>query len=507
MKTMLVSNKNEILEGFENVYMTSSCIPHHEIFKRILDKVEVIHFEQKAKSDIQKKICSKDIEEDQKFLLKKEIDSFKLTERHFLIISIEEIIRLARVNKWDICKNNDSIYLYNGTYWKNINIEEVQKFLGEASEKMGVSIYSAKYYRFRENLLKQFLSSEYLPVPNRSKEKVLINLQNGTFEITEMSKLRFFRSEDFLKYQLPFHYDPNAKSPKFMAFLDQVLPEKDKQAVLSEFLGYIFIPQSKLKLEKSLFLYGTGANGKSVLYEIIKALLGSHNTSEYTLQSLTDSSGYYRAMIKDKLVNYASEISGKLDSTKFKALASGESIEARLPYGQPMIIEDYAKLIFNTNELPKDVEFTKAYFRRFIIVPFEVTIPEKEQNKNLHSEIIKSELPGVFNWVLEGLQRLLDRQRFSESPSIDKALDQYMTDSDTVKRFIEEVGYKSDSDCKILLKDLYQEYRVFALEDGNGVLSKQSFRKRLESLKILINRESGGNQVFVSKRYCFENSY
>jgi putative DNA primase/helicase len=73
---------------------------------------------------------------------------------------------------------------------------------------------------------------------------------------------------------------------------------------------------------------------------------------------------------------------------------------------------DYAKLIFNCNELPKDVEQTEAYFRRFLIIPFNVTIPEHEQDKELAKKIIDNELSGVFNWVLSGLKRLLMQQRF-----------------------------------------------------------------------------------------------
>jgi len=322
---------------------------------------------------------------------------------------------------------------------------------------------------------------------------------NGTFEVSNKPILRPFDASDFIRYQLPFAYDEKATAPKFHTYLDRVLPEQDKQAVLSEFLGYVFVPQSHLKLEKALFLYGSGANGKSVFYEIMKALLGPHNTSEFTLQSLTDTTGYYRALIADKLVNYASEISGKLESTKFKSLASGEPMEARLPYGQPMIIENYAKLIFNTNELPKDVEFNNAFFRRFIIIPFEVTIPENEQNKTLHKEIISEELPGVFNWVLDGLKRLLVQKGFSQSPSIDRALEEFRTESDTVKRFLEEEGYKPYAENKILLKDLYQAYKEFALDDGNRLLSKQSFKKRLESLKVYVKRESLGMQVYLSK--------
>jgi putative DNA primase/helicase len=301
-----------------------------------------------------------------------------------------------------------------------------------------------------------------------------------------------------MRYRLPFAYDPKATAPKFQAFLNRVLPEKDKQEVLCEYLGYIFISTRRLKLEKVLFLFGTGANGKSVIYDIIRALLGNQNTSEYSLQTLTDAKGYERAQIADKLVNYATEINGKLESSKFKSLASGEPMEARLPYRDPFIIEDYAKLIFNTNELPKDVEFTHGFFRRFLIIPFEVTIPEKEQKKGLANEIIKDELPGVFNWILTGLNRLLTNERFSESPSIDKALEEFRTESDTVKRFLEEFEYFPDPDKKILLKDLYPQYKNFAFEDGNKVLAKSNFKKRLELNKIQVKRESEGIQVYVS---------
>ncbi len=473
--------------------------PHDEILNHLLNDVEVVDFDEKGKNYLKSRLNNPDLSKEEKAKIKKQLKNFTANEKHFLVIGIDEIIHLTKRKKWGLCKNQGFIYLYNGAYWKSIDKEEFQKFLGEAVEKMGVEKYTAKFFGFRKALFSQFISSEYFPTPPRTNDRVLINLLNGTFEVSDKPNIRQFNASDFIRYQLPFEYDPNATAPKFHAYLDRVLPEEDKQKILSEFLGYVFVPQSHLKLEKALFLYGSGANGKSVFYEIMKALLGHHNTSEFTLQSLTDTTGYYRALIADKLVNYASEISGKLESTKFKSLASGEPMEARLPYGQPMIIENYAKLIFNTNELPKDVEFNNAFFRRFTIIPFEVTIPEEEQNKMLHKDIINDELPGVFNWVLDGLQRLLSQKGFSQSPSIDKALEEFRTESDTVKRFLDEEGYKGDPEKKILLKDLYQEYREFALDDGNRLLSKQSFKKRLESLKIYVKRESLGMQVYVTK--------
>lgn len=475
--------------------------PHEEILDRILDEIEPIDFEERAKEGFKNRLKVPGLSTKEKDKIKELLENFKLSEKHFLILTNEEIINLAKRKNWGICKNQAFVYLYNGTHWKTIDEKVFEKFLGEASEKMGVGRFSAQHFQFREKLFKQFTATGYLPAPTKPKNKVLINLENGTFEISEEPILRPFDSSDFMRYQLPFAYDEKATAPKFQAFLNSVLPEKDKQEVLCEYLGYIFISTRKLKLEKVLFLYGTGANGKSVIYDIIRALLGNQNTSEYSLQSLTDTNGHYRAQIADKLVNYATEINGKLESSKFKSLASGEPMEARLLYRDPFIIEDYAKLIFNTNELPKEVEFTHGFFRRFLIIPFEVTIPENEQKKGLASEIIKEELPGVFNWILIGLNRLLTNGRFSESPSIDKALEEFRTESDTVKRFLDEFDYLPDPDNKILLKDLYPQYKNFAFEDGNRVLSKSNFKKRMELNKIQVKRESEGIQVYLSQKH------
>ena len=124
------------------------------------------------------------------------------------------------------------------------------------------------------------------PSPN----KVLINLQNGTFEINSKGiQLRPFDRADFITYQLPFEYDTQAKAPIWQKYLDRVVPDKERQDVLAEFLGYIFLKHgSSLKLEAALILYGGGANGKSVFYEIVKALLGRENISHYSLQRVNN---------------------------------------------------------------------------------------------------------------------------------------------------------------------------------------------------------------------------
>jgi putative DNA primase/helicase len=433
----------------------------------------------------------------------KQLDKLQLNQKHYLILSVENILHVAAKNRWGLCKNQDFIYLYNSAYWAYIDKEAFQKFLGEAAEKMGVARFTARFYQFREQMLKQFLATEYLPTPELPEKAVYINLKNGTLEVNEKgASLKPFNRADFITYQLPFEYNPQAKAPIFQAYLDRVLPDKEKQNVLAEFLGFVFVRRggNAIKEEKALVLYGTGANGKSVFFEVVNALLGKENTSSYSLQSLTDTSGYYRAMIANKLVNYTSEISTNLETAVFKQLVSGEPVEARLPYGRPMQIRQYAKLIFNCNELPKDVEHTHAYFRRFLIIPFDVTIPEHEQDKQLHNRIIETELSGVLNWVLDGLNRLLKQQKFSHCSAATEAVEKYKTQSDSVKLFMDENSYRKHPTQYKLIKELYTEYRNFCNDDGFKPVNKSNFKKRLESIGVLTDTNMYGNVAYLFKQ-------
>lgn len=456
---------------------TSKALRQKEVLKKLLSQLNKVDFRELAEMN----------------------ENENLKKKHYLILTINEILRIARLNDWGLARRHDFIYVYNGAFWEVIEEEELKNFLGECAEKLGVDKFDAKHYQFRDDLFKQFLTTAYLPEPEYTKDRVLINLLNGTFEVTPKERtLRKFQQKDFITYQLPFSYDIEAKAPLFKKYLDEVLPDNEAQNILSEYIGYVFIKNTYLKLEKSLILHGTGANGKSVFFEIIRALLGEQNFSSYSLSSLTNENGYYRAEIANKLVNYASEINGSLETSRFKALVSGEPIEARKPYGQAFILNDYAKLIFNTNELPRDVEHTQAFFRRFLIVPFSVQIPEEKQDKELSSKIIENELPGVFNWVLTGLERLINQKRFSKCNLSNESLTNYINNSDSVKMFLDEMGLKPDAENYRTIKDTYFDYKSFCIDDGYRALGKSNFIKRLRFHSVLVERKNIGNVAFIS---------
>lgn len=460
--------------GFLNQNQTEQILPHSEVFDEIIENLPQADFHYEANISYEKSI----------------------SDKIYSVITNLKILAITYALGVGLCINNQILYVFNGAYWRKIDQEELQSFLGRAAAKLGVDEITSRYHLFRTNLVKQFLTTAYLSTPENTGDKVLINFKNGTYEICGLNRtLRSFRREDFLTYQLPFPLDENAVCPKWNEHLNRVLPDESSQRVLAEFIAYIF---TSLKLEKALLLNGSGANGKSVACDVFTALLGSENCTNISLGSLKHE--YHRAGLANKLLNYDSDISRNIDPDLFKKLVSGEPVEARLPYGQPHLMRRYAKLAFNCNELPRDVEHNEAFFRRFLILPFEVFIPEAERNPNLASEIIEAELSGIFNWVMEGLERLLAQGNFSPCEAAENALKKYRTESDSVALFIEEAEYHKTTDKAkaTLLKKIFGEYTVYCHDNGLHPVSTVKLRKRLKTLGFVAERNNQGWSIYAS---------
>ncbi len=417
-----------------------------------------------------------------------------IPQKHLLVMCVNELLAKVKEEHFDLARKDDFIFAYNGAFWKELDREILKNFLGKAAAKMSVLSLEAQHYKFKNELYNQFLSSAYFKPVEPQKDSVLINLQNGTFEITKQSQtLRGFSASDFLTYQLPFEYDERARCPLFRRYLDKVLPEVELQNLVAEFFGYVFT--KGLKMEKALLLYGSGANGKSVLFDVMNALLGKESISNFSLSNLLEE--HNRALIAHKLLNYGSEINATKTRDEFKNLVSTEPIQARLKYGNSFTMENYGKLCFNCNELPKDFDHSNAYFRRLLIIPFRVTIAETEQDKTLAQKIINNELAGVFNWIIEGLRRLLKTEKFTESRIVKETIEGYKRESDSVACFVGECSYKPSATDFILLKTLYADYRTFCTEDGATPLKKSNFRRRLEANGFTVSQMNDGNRVFL----------
>lgn len=404
------------------------------------------------------------------------------------------------------------LYYYNHYMWVKMTEQTASNFISLIGKRAGLYTSFVSDFRVKKTMYKQLNADLSIPEENlnTSEDHVLAiaNLKNGTLKITEDGDvvLHEFSKNDYLRYQLGYEYNPEATSPLFDDFLDEVLPEKAAQDLLMEMIGYCFIPTQKMKLERSLMLYGPGANGKGVVFEIVVAILGEEHVSGFSMEALSCDANA-RAQLKDKLLNYATELGGNCNPDMIKKLISGEPVHVKTLYKDVTMMKNYScKFIFNTNSLPRGAENTNAFFRRWEILPFDVEIPPEKRDIHL-SRKLKAELPGIFNRVLEGIKRLIKNKDFTESQLAKKMLEEYKEQSNSVLRFIKEEEWmptveKNTSDKissevpHILLKELYQQYKKYCEQSGCTASSKVDFGRKIRK-NFLVQEKCTNNETWV----------
>lgn len=412
------------------------------------------------------------------------------TVQHFIVMTLAEIVdgNLAVVQYASRNKGDQTMYLFVGTHWRKFDRQLFFDFVKEASIKMGLSeIYCydpefviALNWRFME-VLSHYRTQTIPP------GEIWVNMENGTLEIRDDGGVLFreHRKEDFFCYVLPYPYNPSAECPRWDAFLNKVLPEKEMQMRLMEYIGYCLTKD--LKLEKMAVFYGVGANGKSVALDVIAALLGESNVSYVCLDDLT-LSDEKRFQFENKLVNISSESGGKIGTAVLKQLISGETVVVHEMYHNSRPMTNYGKLITSYNILP-DAEYSHGFYRRWALFPFKVVVPEQEQDINLTKKL-RAELSGIFNLVLVALQRLLQQNAFTESAACTEALREYKRNSNSVNTFLCDACEFTDS-ATTKLADLYNAYlRYCRAEEDSHPYGKKGFGQIIRGLSGLQEKVS-----------------
>ena len=386
-------------------------------------------------------------------------------------------------------KCDQRVNVFTGTHWQHIELQQWKDFVSLCAGRCGLP----ESQRMNPGFMKLLFESVAfnLSVYRRQRipdGEVWLNMHNGTLEVKSDGcvTLREHRKEDLFTYCLGYCYDGSAGCEQWQGFLDRVLPDPQAQVLLAEFIGYCLMPGHCM--EKMMLLYGEGLNGKSVTLEVVEALLGSVNVSYLSLSDLTNDD-VKRAGIEGKMLNISHESGKDVNPNVLKQLTSGERVTIKNLYRDPRETNDYGKFMAAFNILPR-AENSFGFFRRIIILHYQVTIPKSEIDRQLAVKL-KSELSGILNWVLQSLPGLMQRREFTTCESSERALEQYRLQSDSVRLFISEMcepyDYTTDG------TELYNAYKGYCVSSSLKSIGKYKFYDRLESLGY--SREKYGNVV------------
>jgi putative DNA primase/helicase len=304
-----------------------------------------------------------------------------------------------------------------------------------------------------------------------------INLRNGRLDWMN-GKLDLHSPDYFEIVQLPIVCDPNAVCPLFDRYLETTLAPEIIPLV-EEIMGYCLIPDTRF--EKAVMAVGAGANGKSVLLDTITAFLGAENVSTIALQDLEENR-FRVAELYGKLANIFADLDERAlkSSATFKALVTGDRITAERKFAQPFSFRPYARQIFSANSLPPSKDRTHAFYRRWLIIPFERTFEGKEADKELRAKL-RIELPGILNRALRGLKRLSSEGKFTEPQAVTAALEEYQLENDTVASFVAEFVVE-DANATTAKQRLYGKYRNWCETQGLHPVTQKLFKVSLKRI-------------------------
>jgi P4 family phage/plasmid primase-like protien len=295
-------------------------------------------------------------------------------------------------------------------------------------------------------------------------------------------------------------YDPTADCPRFKKYLCEWLPVEDTRRVVQEYVGYCLIPNTKFR--KALFLYGKGKNGKSMLLEFLQDFFGDHKAT-LSYDGLFQRFG--PANLKGKLVNIFDDttVTFAKDTGIIKNLIAGGMISAEFKGKDHFTFTNVARFIFSAQETPKTSDHSDAWYDRWIFVKFPNKFRPSNEKKMEIQTALQEERSGIFNWMVEGLRRLMSQDGFTMSTELLISSQEYRQQNDSVAMFIGNMCQENNTGSGgTSLHTLYKIYCVWSEFEGLRPLSKRTFTERIEDLgyrksKGYVGGKSG--QTFIAE--------
>lgn len=320
-------------------------------------------------------------------------------------------------------------------------------------------------------------------IPIRPKEldtdPWFFNVQNGTLNL-KTEELQPHNHKDFISKLAPVVFDKNAKCPRWEKFLNEIMDGNESLiSFLQKAVGYSLTGDTR---EQCLFIpYGTGANGKTTLLQIISTLMGDYGQqSPIETLSLRRFSGVPNDVARLRGARFVSSIEveegRRIAESLVKALTGGDTITARFLFSEYFEFIPQFKLFLGTNHKPIIRGTDLAIWRRIRLIPFQVTIPEDKQDKELGNKL-KQELPGILNWALEGCLQW-QKEGLGTPEEVREATEEYRKESDILASFLEE-NTSMDKEGMIKSSVLYSHYREWCEENGEKSISSTAFGKAL----------------------------
>jgi P4 family phage/plasmid primase-like protien len=333
-----------------------------------------------------------------------------------------------------------------------------------------------------------------------------LNCLSGTVDV-RTGELRPHNQGDLLTKLIPVQYDPTAACPTWLRFLDEIFAGDDAMvAFVQRALGYTISGSTR---EQVIFiLHGGGANGKSVLLEVIAALLAdyaSHCPSDTFTSNEIGGSGIPNDVARLAGARFVSivetEHDKKLAEGLVKQATGGDRLTARFMRQEFFEFTPRFKIWLATNHKPRIRGTDNAIWRRIRLLPFNVTFVDREDAKagqpikdpDLKDKLL-AELPGILNWAIEGCMAWLAEGGLKPPVAVNEATKEYRESQDIVAGFIDD-RCNVDPGIECASGELYDAYKKWCTENGERTIPSSEFNASLTEKGYIPRKGTGGRRM------------
>lgn len=317
----------------------------------------------------------------------------------------------------------------------------------------------------------------------KAEDANLIAFENGLYNIVDDSFVEF-TPEHIITNKIRWKYNPEAYSELADKTLNKIACNDPQiRALLEEAIGYCFYRRNELG--KAFILTGDKSNGKSTFLSMVQYLLGDENISSLDLKELGDR--FKTAEMFGKLANIGDDIGDEFIANPaiFKKLVTGERVSAERKGQNPFEFNNYSKLLFSANNIPRIKDKTGAVQRRLTIIPFDARFSADDPDFNPYiKHLLKTDevMEYLINLGIAGLKRVLLNRKFTGSTKVQKAMDEYEENNNPIIGFFlecEDEEFQIENEPTNVVYKRYQEY---CLANSLQPMSNIEFSKQVNRI-------------------------
>jgi putative DNA primase/helicase len=333
----------------------------------------------------------------------------------------------------------------------------------------------------------------------------LLNVANGVVHLPS-GELRQHSPDLRMVRQCPVAYTPGAPSQQWHGFLEEIsCSDPDWIDYMRRALAYTL--SGRVNEEKMFFMLGRGANGKSVLVNVLRAVLGPFVGSvptSFLARSTNDNkegATPVKASLPGLRMALANEVEAgaKLSAQTVKDVCSTEAIAARHLYGALFNFQPTHKLWVRGNHKPIIADNDEGIWRRIALIPFDRNFSEAEQDKRLEDRLL-AEREGILAWLVAGYAEY-QQHGLRPAKRVAAATAAYRDESDLVGQWLGEAAL-IDPTMVCPKDDAYADYTAWCGRQGVGAMSKTSLTRALDERGLSAGKTSAAPRVPIYKGFC-----